>query len=144
MKKFVIKVFFLLSFFVSASAPILVFAADNTGSPNTSPLVNPSVGIKLDNPTTVTSICGLVQKILGFVISIGMPNAALFLAYGGFQFVLAQGNPKELGKAKTNLLNIFIGVFIFLAAWFLGQVIANTLRSITTSTSTPSSFGSCN
>ncbi len=107
----------------------------------TPPIVNTSSGVKILNPINVNTICGLIQKILSIVLSIGGPVAALFLAYAGFKFVFARGSPAKLTEAKKNFLYVFIGIFIFMAAWLLGQVIANTLKAIAPQTS---SGGSCN
>lgn len=103
-------------------------------------IVNPGTGFQIQNPINVDTICGLIQKILSILMSVGGPIAALFLAYSGFKFVLARGSPAKLTEAKRNLLYVFIGIFIFMAAWLLGQVIANTLKAIAPQAS---SGGSC-
>ena len=126
--------------------PTTVFGQPNTGTVpgqnNTGTAgVNPAQGFELQNPLVVNTICGLIKIILNFLLSIGGPIAALFLVWAGFMFVKARGNSSELNNAKKNLVAVFVGIFIFLSAWFLGQVIANTLKSISSDTS---SAGSCN
>ncbi len=104
--------------------------------------VNPSSGFQIQNPLNVDSICGLIKKVLAFILAIGMPVAALFLAYAGFLFISARGNAGKLKDARLNLINVFLGLFIFIGAWLLGQVIANTLKAI--SPSNAQSVSSCN
>ena len=111
---------------VFAQAPTTQ-AGGGVGAPTTqaggAPLTDGTKGFQLQNPLTVNSICGLIQKLLSIVLSVGMPIAALFLAYAGFKFVLAKGNATALIKARDNLMYVFLGIFIFMAAWLLGQVI---------------------
>ena len=130
---YVITFAMLFAFFCVYTVPVFAAGTVQDGS----------IGFSIENPLAVKSICGLIQKLLSLFLSIGMPVAAVFLAWAGFKFVMARGNPGELGKAKTNLWYVFVGVFIFLASWLLGQVIANTIRTIAPQTSTTSG-GSCN
>jgi hypothetical protein len=54
----------------------------------------------------------------------------LFIVYAGFKFVLAMGNPGKLAEARQNLMYTLIGIGIFLGAWLLALVIANTVNSL--------------
>ena len=49
-------------------------------------------------------------------------------------FVMARGNASKLGVAKTNLIHVVLGICIFLGAWLMGQVIANTINAISPGT----------
>ena len=84
----------------------------------------------LQNPLNVKSICGLLQVVLSALLTIGTPVAVLFLLFAGFKFVTARGNPEALVKARDNLLYVFIGIALFICAWVLGQIIANTLNQL--------------
>jgi len=78
----------------------------------------------------INSFCGLIKALLTAVISIGIPIAVLFIVYAGFKFVLARGNSGELQKARENLMYTLIGIAIFLGAWLLAMVIANTVNAL--------------
>ncbi len=91
---------------------------------------NSANGACLDNPLNVGSICGLLQAILTALLTIGTPVAVLFLVYAGFKFVVARGNAEKLGEAKNNLLYVVIGIALFIGAWLLGEIIANTLNQL--------------
>ena len=144
------KFFFRNLFVLSIVFLPLCTLAQTSSSPGGSPTsgsginINPAVGFNIPSPINVYTVCGLVQKILSFGLAVGMPIAALFLAWAGFSFILARGKPAELLKAKSNLWHVLLGVFIFMAAWLLGQVIANTIKSIAPPPSGPGSISSCN
>jgi len=130
-----------LFFMVQVSPAFGSGVSPGTGGTQPAGVVNPASGFNLTNPINVGSICGLMKKALDFILAIGSPVAALFLIYAGFQFVVARGKPEALKKARTNLVNVVLGIAIFMAAWLLGQVIANTLKSI--SPTNISSINSC-
>ena len=82
------------------------------------------------NPLAVDSFCGLVKALLAAAIEIGIPIAVLFIVYAGFKFVLARGSPEKLKEARQNFLWTIIGIAIFLGAWLLATVIANTVNEL--------------
>lgn len=91
---------------------------------------NTSKSQSVQNPLGVSSFCGLIKAILQAVIAIGIPIAVLFIVYAGFKFVIAQGKPDKLKEARANLLYVFVGIGIFLGAWLLAMVIANTINAV--------------
>lgn len=96
------------------------------------------------NPLTQNSICGALKLFLTALLTLGIPVAVLFLVYAGFRFVWARGNPKALAAARTNLVYVILGLGIFIGAWLLGQIIANTLNSLATGAGQPNpQIGSC-
>ena len=91
----------------------------------------PGVGVnKLPNPISANSFQEFVKDVLGIVLQIGVPVAALALIYSGFLFVKAQGNADELQKAKDTFLWTVIGVAILLGAWVLATVIKGTISAL--------------
>lgn len=100
-------------------------ASGNTGQP-----LSPSGGYQVKNPLAANSFCGLVKNLLQAAIAIGIPIAVLFIVYAGFKFVLARGNPEKLAEARTNFLWTIIGIAIFLGAWLLASVVANTVNQL--------------
>lgn len=128
---------------VIMALPVYVFAQSGTSFPGPGPSgTSQSNTVMLVNPLVVGSICGLLKEILDVVLAFGVPIATLFLAYSGFLFVQARGAPKELLKAKRNFKFVILGILLFLGAWMLGQIIANTINSLTTGTGNPA-VGSC-
>ncbi len=103
---------------------------------------SPEGGFILKNPLSVGTICGLIQKLVNVFLAIGIPIAVLFLVWAGFMFVIARGDPKALIKAKENFTYVIIGIAVFLGAWLMGQIIANTINTV--KPGTVSSLSSCN
>ena len=90
----------------------------------------------------ISSICQLLQKLLGVLLAFGVPIAVLFLVYAGFLFVKARGNPKELIRARTNFKYVILGIMLFLGAWMLGQIVASTINTLGAGNGAPG-IGSC-
>jgi len=84
----------------------------------------------VSNPLNVGSFCGLLKALFNGLVAIAIPIAVLFIIWSGFKFVLAQGNPKQLQKARQNFYYTIIGIGIFLGAWLIAEVIAATVNSI--------------
>jgi hypothetical protein len=122
--------------------PAAAFADITTSLPDANITTNPQTQTpaytgtgggqaQVTNPLgNINSFCGLIKAILSAVVAIGIPIAVLFIVFAGFKFVLAQGNPAELKKARDNLLYTLIGIGIFLGAWLLAMVIANTINTL--------------
>lgn len=124
--------------------PTFVMAQSLSGD-NTPPSMSGNNNfITLSNPLNgINSLCGLVQKLLQVILTIGLPVAVLFLVYAGFLFVKARGAPKELQKAKKNFSYVLLGILLFLGAWFLGKILQTTLNALSSGSGNPA-IGSCN
>lgn len=90
----------------------------------------PAGGCTVLNPLGSNSFCGLVKGLLTAAIQIGIPIAVLFIVYAGFKFVLARGSPEKLKEARQNFMWTIIGIAIFLGAWLLASVVANTVNAL--------------
>ncbi len=84
----------------------------------------------LCNPLKVKSIHDLLTNILSFVVKIGTVIVVLMLVVTGFKFVIAQGNPTELEKAKKMLLWTLIGALIILGAQTISLMVQATVNSL--------------
>jgi hypothetical protein len=78
----------------------------------------------------VTSLKAFIEKALDIILTIGVPLVALAIIYCGFLFVMAQGEPAKLTKAKEALLYTIIGAALLLGAWVLAQAISGTIQEI--------------
>lgn len=72
----------------------------------------------------------LLKKLLDAAIIIGIPIAVLFIVWAGFKFVLARGNTEDLKTARLNFFYTIIGIVIFLGAWLIARVLAETIRQL--------------
>lgn len=138
-----IGLFFGIFFLIT---PLLVQAQGGAGSNTIYP--NPGGGGGTNSITLlstldgISSICQLLQKLLGVLLAFGVPIAVLFLVYAGFLFVKARGNPKELIRARTNFKYVILGIMLFLGAWMLGQIVASTVNTLGAGSNAPG-VGSC-
>jgi len=130
------------------SLPVVVFAideldgpggtsgpntGDNTSGPNTGGGASgPNTGGQntLQNPLNVNSFPKLIEKILKAITAIGIPIAILFIVFGGFKLVWAQGKPDALKIARSNLVWTLVGVAIFVGAVIIANIIVNTLCQV--------------
>lgn len=100
---------------------------------------NREIGVPCDSPDSgkicnpipnITSIPGLIQKILEGALKIGISIIALAIIYSGFLFVFARGNPEKLTKAKDALLYTLIGAAILLGSWAIAEMISATITGL--------------
>lgn len=119
-----------------ALVPVAVAAAGNQSC-------NSLVGFC--NPLASDSICGALKDFLNAVMQLLSPVLVVLFVLAGARFVFARGNAEKLIVARRNLLYVVIGAAIFLGAWLIGQIAANTIARLASGTgsNTSSTIGSC-
>lgn len=85
------------------------------------------------SPTTDSVDSGVIIKIMLAVVDILLYvsgiAAVVFVVYGGFLFVVSQGEPGKLASARKTILNAVIGLIIVLLATPLVRFLANFLST---------------
>lgn len=76
--------------------------------------------IKQDVPKVLLAIFEIVLRVGGLV-------AVGFVIYGGFQYILSQGEPENLKGARSTIINALIGLAIAISAVAIVNLIANNL-----------------
>ena len=114
----------------AAAAAENAAAAATTGAKSAAP--SQAINIAIKNPLGVTTINDAIAKIMGVILKLAIPVIICLFIWTGFQFILAQGNDKKLGEAKSMLGNVIIGSLLILGAWTLATAIVNTVNLITT------------
>ncbi len=91
---------------------------------------NPNSQIKIQfvNPLKAKSVPEVLIKLFEILIQIGVVVVVMAIIYAGFLFVMAQGNPEQLNKAKSTLLWTIIGAFVLLGAQIIAGVIQTTIK----------------
>lgn len=99
-----------------------------TGSGGTQ-TVNATIGnpLKAGNTTLMSLIQAILENIVMPIAAVGV---VLWIIWAGLQFVLAQGNPTAIAKAKTSLLWSLIGAGILLGAVGISAVVKSTVESL--------------
>lgn len=95
-----------------------VLAADNSG------LITPT-----NAPGTATGNNAYVflALVTNWVLGIVGAVAVLFIIYGGFRYITAQGNSQQMDTAKNIIIKAIIGLVIVVVAYVLVQVIVAAL-----------------
>ena len=83
-----------------------------------------------ENPLGNASLQGLVNTLLTVLVRVGAVLCVLAIIFTGFKFVMAQGNPAEIAKAKTMFKNTIIGGIMVMGAFAISEIIKNTLCDV--------------
>lgn len=91
-----------------------------------------TIPIEIPNPLagTIDTLPSFFQKVVEFIIKIGVPLVAMAIVYSGFLFVSARGSDDQLKKAKDAFTYSIIGGLILLAAWLVADAIKDALLSL--------------
>ncbi|TSC69923.1 MAG: Uncharacterized protein CEO12_657 [Parcubacteria group bacterium Gr01-1014_46] len=108
-----------------------LFLSAQSGIPGGGPTV---IDVKINNPFNCGNNpnCTIMDLIVAILENIIMPIAAvavtMWIIWAGFGFLMAQGKPAEIDKAKQRLLWALIGAGILLGAVGISKVVQNTVR----------------
>ena len=95
-----------MSFFLSKIFLINTALADGTSS-----------SITISNPLgSISTIPGLINKIIDFLATLGIPVVTLLVIYGGWQILIAGGNETNFTKGKNTITYAALGYGIVLIA----------------------------
>lgn len=87
-----------------------------------------SGGASFKNPLEgAGDIPSLIYKLLGGLITIGVPVLVVVIVYAGFLFVSAGGNTENINKAKSTLLWACIGGAILIGAKVIANIVCSTV-----------------
>ncbi len=104
-----------ISAFLLTSLPALVLAQNGV----------------INNPLNGgNSIADIFKNILNFIESAGAIVSTIAFVYGGFLYVKARGNPKELDTAHQFMKGTIIGTIILVSASLIGEVIQTTVNNL--------------
>lgn len=105
-------------------APVYVYGKGANGT-------RPAITGDLPNPLGPnTTLWTFINDILGLTIKIGFPIVVLAIVYSGFLFVTAQGNEKDLPKAKQAFMWTVIGAIVLLGAQAISFAIKGTIEEL--------------
>lgn len=130
-----------LSFLVAVSIPVVLFAVtkaevDDPNGPYAKALV-PCGYIVSDNndqiykPCDFNSIIKVAQKIINFLIQLGVTAAALGFAYAGFLYITAMGSEEKIKRAHSIFIKVIWGFVFMLSAWLIVKVFEDSFLTTT-------------
>ncbi|MBI5004375.1 hypothetical protein HZC00_04760 [Candidatus Kaiserbacteria bacterium] len=76
------------------------------------------------------SICDfaqLAQNVLNDSIYLAIVVSAIFIAWAGWQYMTANGQPYKIKAGKKLFFNIFVGLLLAVGAWLLVDVLISGL-----------------
>lgn len=123
---FLIKIFSLNLFLALL---LLVFSFESTLAQTPGAGLAPSV-IKLENPLNASSFPAFLSGILNTIVDISLPILVLAIIYDGYLFVMSQGNPEKIEKAKQAITWTLLGAALVLGAFVIARVITGTFNNI--------------
>ncbi len=102
------------------------------GQPQTqTPPATTGTNITLVNPLGAgVGLMELLNKILAFVIQIGVIVVIFMLVYVGYLFVVAQGEPAKITAARQALLWTIVGALILLGSQAIAYGIQATVQAL--------------
>lgn len=77
-------------------------------------------------PTTLNG--SNIQKGLAIAFGIAGGVALVVVAYGGLKFVISQGNPQEVTKAKNTIIDGMIGLAVVIGS---GAIVGFVVTALT-------------
>ena len=69
----------------------------------------------------------ILLAIVEILLRVGGLAAVAFVIYGGFQFILSQGDPEKAASARKTIINALIGMVIAMLATVMVSFIAGSL-----------------
>ena len=116
-----------VSFNISSNTGLVAHAQLNRNLP-----CNSSSGLNC----SATSVNGLIQIVINWLLGIAFAVAVLFLIIGGFWYITSAGNEETAEKGKGTAINAIIGIVIIILSYVIINVVSN-LVSNPNSTSAP-------
>lgn len=87
-------------------------------------LVTPTM---INGAANSTNASGILATVTNWVLGIVGAVAILFIIYGGFRYITAQGNSQQMDTAKNILIKAIIGLVIVVVAYVIVQVVIAAL-----------------
>lgn len=88
--------------------------------------LNQAINLKLPGNQPVT-LGNILSVAIPYLFGIAGFLLLLYLIWGGFSYMLSQGDPKAAESAKQKITNAVIGFVIIFAAYWLVQLLGMVL-----------------
>ena len=72
--------------------------------------------VTIEDPLGGGTVWGLLDKIIDFLFTIGIPLAVVMILWAALQFLTAAGNPQRIQSAKNTLIWTLVGFAILILA----------------------------
>jgi len=108
---------------------IVLFVAAFLMSLATPMMTRAQTPIQINNPLGSTSgtVGDIVDKILEFLLQVGVPIAVLMYVWAGFLFLTSGGNEKKVNTAKQAVIWTSVGLAVLIISNGLVEVVKSIL-----------------
>jgi len=72
----------------------------------------------------IQNLGGLISRILSFIIPLAGIILLFVLIWGGFDYMMSQGNPEKVKSAQAKITTGLIGFFLLISSYLIVRVIA--------------------
>lgn len=87
-----------------------------------------TTGTSLFNPLGAsTTISGFIGKVIGGIMGLVGTAALAMFVWGGIQYLISQGSPDKLKKAKDTLIYASLGLMVIFTSYTLVSALVNVL-----------------
>lgn len=73
---------------------------------------------------SITNLGDLVNRVLTFLLPLGGIVLLFVLIWGGYDYMMSQGNPEKLKGAQAKITTGLIGFFLLITSYLFVRVIA--------------------
>lgn len=116
---------------ITASAPITVTVAGDapTGGPTTSGgeaehVAGPvPLEVTIGTYASAVDIPSYIAALYRYGLGVGVTLAMVMVVVGGFQYMVARGNPSAIGAARGRITNAVLGLLLLLGSFTLLQTV---------------------
>jgi hypothetical protein len=78
---------------------------------------------------SIDSIGAVLLALFEIILYVGGIVAVAYVIYGGFQYIISQGEPDRLKSARGTILNAVIGLAISISAIAIVNLIGHTITT---------------
>lgn len=81
----------------------------------------------IDDPCGIEDVVELINNVIGFLLQMILPIAAVVFVVAGFLYMTSGDNPGRRKMAHNIFKNVAVGLLIVLAAWLIVFTLFNAL-----------------
>ena len=90
--------------------------------------VNFAYGRKIATPNADTDIASALETLVDGFVKVVLPIIVLAYVYVGFKFIMSQGEPEGIKKAKEALFDVTLGTVILVAGAAIYKIVSVVLN----------------
>ena len=114
------------SFFALAASALGIIAASGHASAASS---TGAFQVQIKNPLATTgTVDQIIDNIINFLLTIGIPIAGVMCVYAGFLFLTSGGDSKKIKTAKDTLIYAAVGIGILIISKGLVTLVADIIN----------------